>query len=140
MFNIKVVEVETIAQVISEIRKASESKKTIFVDFQTLNKESNETKKFIDGLNRSFDNVEVLTCLSAIHSELYNKKVLNQYKTVSNGIVLSQIDLCLNFGAIFNLHEFTENLPFKFFGTGEVVPDDIEGATAERVLAGIFQF
>jgi len=140
MFNLDIVNVQTIAQVISEIRKAVETKKTIFVDFQTLNREVNETKKFIDGIGRSFDNIEVLTCVSAIHSELYNKKVLNQYKTISTGIVLAQLDLCLNFGAIFNLYEYTEKMPFKFYGTGEVIPDDIEGATAERILAGIFQF
>jgi flagellar biosynthesis GTPase FlhF len=31
-------------------------------------------------------------------------------------------------------------LPLKFFGTGPVVPDDIEAATAERLMAGLFQF
>jgi flagellar biosynthesis GTPase FlhF len=31
------------------------------------------------------------------------------------------------------------NLPIKFFGTGEVIPEDIEAASPERLLAGIFR-
>jgi len=46
----------------------------------------------------------------------------------------------MNFGAIYNVHKSHNKLPLKFFGTGPVVPDDIEGATAERLMAGLFQF
>ena len=84
--------------------------------------------------------MEVLISLSAIHSEIYNRKVVSRYKGLANGIVIANLDLCLNFGALFNITEENADLPLKFYGTGEVVPDDIEAATAERLLAGIFQF
>lgn len=84
--------------------------------------------------------MEVLISLSAIHSEIYNRKVVSRYKSLSEGLVVSNIDNCLNFGGLFNIAHDMQDLPFKFYGTGEVVPDDIEAATGERILAGIFQF
>jgi flagellar biosynthesis GTPase FlhF len=53
-------------------------------------------------------------------------------------MVVNFLDMCMNFGGIFNLATHTPKLPFKLFGTGEVVPEDIESATPERLLAGIF--
>ena len=47
------------------------------------------------------------------------------------------MDLCTNFGTVFNLSEF--QVPFVFFGTGKVIPDDLESSTSERILSGIFQ-
>jgi len=31
-------------------------------------------------------------------------------------------------------------LPYVFFGTGPTVPEDIAAASAERILAGMFDF
>jgi flagellar biosynthesis protein FlhF len=146
VFGLNVIQTNGIAEIVGESRKAIEAGKTVFVDYKAGNDELNkegvpdQTKKFIDGLNRAFDNVEVLVTLSAIHSELYNRKVVAKYRGLSNGLVISHLDECLNFGALFNIGEDHPEQPFKFFGTGEVVPDDLESATAERILAGIFQF
>ena len=63
--------------------------------------------------------------------------VINKYKNLSDGISISMMYLCINFGTIFNLSEF--QIPFIFFGTGKVIPDDLESSTSERVLSGIFQ-
>ena len=55
-----------------------------------------------------------------------------------DGICYGMLDLCLNFTQIFNTAvEF--HTPLKFFSTGEMIPDDIESATPERVLAGMFK-
>lgn len=146
VFGLDVVQTNGIAEIVSECRKAIEQGRTVFVDYKAGNDElgedgvPNQTKKFIDGLRRAFDNVEVLVTLSAIHSELYNRKVVAKYRSLANGMVISHLDECLNFGALFNIGEDHPEQPFKFFGTGEVVPDDLESATAERILAGIFQF
>jgi len=112
----------------------------VFIDYKCNESEINDTKKFIDGLRRAFSKVEVLITLSAIHSELYNRKVLGTYRKLSEGVVVSHLDACLNFGSLFNITQDMKDLPYKFFGTGEVVPNDIEAATAERILAGIFKF
>ncbi|MCO4792737.1 MAG: hypothetical protein KC493_03435 [Bacteriovoracaceae bacterium] len=140
VFQIDVVQSGSISEIVSECRKAVEEGKSVFIDYKVFGKESDETKKFVDGLRRSFDKVEVLVSLSSIHSELYNKKVANRYKSLADGMVITCLDLCLNYGALFNISEEFHELPFKFYGTGEVIPDDLEAATAERILAGIFQF
>ncbi len=140
LFGMSVIKAASIAEIVSECRKATEDGKNVFIDYKCNETESNDTKKFIDGLRRAFSKVEVLITLSAIHTELYNRKVLGTYRRLSDGVVVSHLDACLNFGALFNITQDIKDLPYKFFGTGEIVPDDLEAATAERILAGIFKF
>jgi len=138
-FGIETKVCKTISEIVAATRNSLESKNNVFIDYKAGNQEVNEVKKFIDGLKRSFENVEILVCLSSINSELYNRKVLNRYSSLANGMIVTHLDQCLNFGSLFNLAIDFNKLPYKFFGTGEVVPDDLEAATAERILAGIFQ-
>ncbi|PIP90045.1 MAG: hypothetical protein COW01_09190 [Bdellovibrionales bacterium CG12_big_fil_rev_8_21_14_0_65_38_15] len=128
-----------VPDIIGQTRKAIEANKNVFIDFRNSSEEVQEVKRFVDGLRRSFDKVEVLVSLSAIHAEIYNRKIAARYQGIANGAVVSHLDLCLNFGAIYNVARDYKTMPLKFFGTGEVVPDDIESATAERILAGMFQ-
>lgn len=140
VFGIKVEKVQNFSEVVGLCRKATEAGKSVLVDVRLNSKYTDETKKFIETLKRGFQHVEVLATLSAIHSELYNRKIIARYKDVVDGVIISHVDLCMNFGALFNVHKAHNKLPLKFFGTGPVVPDDIEGATAERLMAGLFQF
>ncbi len=140
VFGIKVEKVQNYPELIGLTRKAVEAGKSVLIDVRLNGKHSDETKKFVETLKRGFHHVEVLTTLSAIHSELYNRKILARYKEIADGVIISHVDLCMNFGALFNVHKGHNKLPLKFFGTGPVVPDDIEGATAERLMGGLFQF
>lgn len=140
VFGIKVEKVQSFSEVVGLCRKALEAGKSVLVDVRLNSKYSDETKKFVETLKRGFQHVEVLCTLSAIHSELYNRKIIARYKEIVDGVIISHVDLCMNFGALFNVHKAHNKLPLKFFGTGPVVPDDIEGATAERLMAGLFQF
>ena len=140
VFGIKVEKVQNFSEVVGLCRKATEAGKSVLVDVRLNSKYTDETKKFVETLKRGFQHVEVLCTLSAIHSELYNRKIIARYKDVVDGVIISHVDLCMNFGALFNVHKAHNKLPLKFFGTGPVVPDDIEGATAERMMAGLFQF
>lgn len=139
MFGLKTVMVQGVPEVVSECRKAVELGKNCFVDFKKLNREGNDVKNFIDGLRRSFKNVEVLICLSAIHSEINNRRVINTYRELLDGMILTHLDKCLNFGSIFNISSDYQKIPLVFFGTGETVPEDLEAASAERILGGMFQ-
>lgn len=140
VFGIKVEKVQNFSEVVGLCRKAVEAGKSVLVDVRLNQKFTDETKKFVETLKRGFQHVEVLCTLSAIHSELYNRKIIARYKEITDGVIISHVDLCMNFGALFNVHKAHNKLPLKFFGTGPVVPDDIEGATAERLMAGLFQF
>ncbi len=139
IFSLQVEEAETIPDYVSSTRRAIGCGRSVFLDYKCVSKKADETKSFIDGLRRSFAKVEVLICLSSIHSETYNRKVVERYSSISDGLIVTQLDLCLNYGSLFNIGEEYEQLPFKFFGTGEVIPEDLEAATSERVLAGMFQ-
>ncbi len=138
-FNIDTYTFNTVSEIVQSTRENIDKGINVFIDYKSGSTEVDDVKKFIDGLKRSFENVEILVCLSSIHTELYNKKVLNRYARMANGLVMTHLDQCLNYGSLFNLAIAYDELPFKFFGTGDVVPDDIENATAERILAGIFQ-
>lgn len=138
VFNLDISTVETLAQLMSEVRKANHDGRSVILDLKFNFKEADETKKFIDTLKRSFDDLEILVNISAIHSEIYNRKILSKYKGFANGAIISYVDQCLSFGSILNLSYDFSALPLKFFGTGATVPDDIEAATAERILAGLF--
>lgn len=140
VFGIRVEKVQNFSELVGLSRKAVEAGKSVLVDVRLNGKHSDETRKFVETLRRGFHHVEVLSTLSAIHSELYNRKILARYKDIIDGVIISHVDLCMNFGALFNVHKSHNKLPLKFFGTGPVVPDDIEGATAERLMAGLFQF
>lgn len=140
VFGLKIHKPQNPAEIVQLARKATESGKSVLVDLRLANKQHDETKKFIESLRRGFHHVEVLITISAIHGELYNRKILSRYKELADGLIISHVDLCLSFGALFNVHRAHPKVPLKFFGTGPVVPDDIESATAERIMAGLFQF
>lgn len=137
-FNLKIVNLSSLSEIVSETRKSIENKKNVFIDLKASLVDMNESKKFIDGLKRAFDSVEVILTLSAINSEIYNKKIVSKYRHTMNAVMFTYLDQCLNFGQLFNISYEYGGLPLTFFSTGEVVPDDIESATSERVVAGIF--
>lgn len=138
VFNLDIANVETLSHLMTEARKALEEKRQVILDIKVNAGKEDESKKVLDTLNRSFKNIEILANISAIHSELYNRKILSKYKDRFDGVIISYVDQCLNYGALVNTHCKHNNLPLKFFGTGPTVPDDIEGASAERILAGMF--
>lgn len=140
VFGIKIEKAQTPSEVVSMARKAFEQRRSVLVDLRLNHKNTEDIKKFVESLRRSFDNVEILCTISAIHAELYNRKILARYKEILDGVIISHVDLCMNFGSLFNIHRHHNNLPLKFIGTGPMVPDDLEGATAERLMGGLFQF
>jgi flagellar biosynthesis protein FlhF len=140
VFGVKVEKVQNFSELVGLSRKSIDAGKSILMDLRLNSKFTDESKKIIEALRRGFQHVEVLGTLSAIHSEIYNRKIIARYKDIIDGVIISHVDLCMNFGALYNIHKAHNKLPLKFFGTGPVVPDDIEGATAERLMAGLFQF
>lgn len=156
MFKIQVAKVNSLTELITECRKCVEIGRSVFVDFRNQSAHTDETMKFIEGMKRAFSNIEVLITISAIHTELYNKKTLAKFRDIAQGVVVSHLDLCLNYGSLLNVHVGPtferveqkaygnnainrEKLPLKFFGTGNIIPDDIEPASPERIIAGMFE-
>lgn len=140
VFDLKYARTNNLSELISKVRAFHQEGRKVFVDYKSENIDLDDTKRFIQGLRRGFKDVEVLTCLSAIHSEIYNTREINRTKDFSDGLVITNLDLCINFGALINLQYFNRDLPFKFFGNGKVIPEDIESASKERILDGLFKF
>ncbi len=140
VFKLDIANVDSLSGLMSEARKAMADGKSIILDVKANGKDTDETKKVMDTLKRSFDHIEFLVTISAINSEMYNRKILSKYKKFTDGIIISYVDQCLNFGALVNVHHANIEVPLKFFGIGQTVPDDIEAASAERILAGMFEF
>ena len=138
MFNIEYKNTTTLAELMGEIRKTVAQERNIILDLKMSFREENESKKFIETIRRSYSNVEFILNISAIQSENYNRKILSKYHGEVEGVIINYLDQCLSFGSIINLHHEFNNVPLKFFGTGAVVPDDIESATAERILVQMF--
>ncbi len=140
IFNLEVAKVETTAEIYAECRKAMEQGKSVFIDFNHNQVKADETKLLVEGLKRSFADVEILLSLSAIAAETYNRKIISKYQDLADGTIISHVDLCLNYGSLLNIHLASDKLPMVFFGTGSIIPDDIEAATPERIIAGMFKF
>lgn len=139
IFQLDLAVVTTVAEMMTECRKAKAAGQSIILDVKAIGKETDETKKIVDTIKRSFDHVEMLVTLSAINSEIYNRKIISKYQDLADGVIITYMDMCMNFGALINTHYAYNELPLKFYGNGPTIPDDIEAATAERLVVGLFQ-
>ena len=139
IFKLDITTVDSLSLLMSEARKAIENQQSMILDLRLSFTDENESKKFLDTVKRAFNQVEFIANLSAINSEIYNRKILTKYQSYLNGVNITYIDQCLSFGPVVNLSSEFSELPLMFFGTGAVVPEDIEAASIERVMAELFQ-
>lgn len=139
LFQIETVCAKGIASIISATRSVESSSKMIFIDYKCSANEIDGSKKLINSLKRTFENIEVLLCVSAIHSESYNRKLFSRYESLVNGAVITNLDLCLNYGSVFNIASRFQEIPLVFYTTGETIPEDIESATSERLIGSLFK-
>lgn len=139
LFQINVLHVQSLAEIVSACRKAQKQNRSVIIDVKSTTKNDSSAKHLVDSLKRTFSNIEVLLTCSALHSESFNGKILAKYKSLASGVIITHVDMCLDFGSILNLHLENSELPLKFFGTGPTVPEDIEAATSERIVASLFK-
>lgn len=138
--DIKSSTVKDLKDILYIIRQNENKYDHFVVNYNCLNNDIEEIKKIINGLNRSYEDVEVLICLSSIHSEEYSEKILTKYQSIGTGLIYTHLDLCMSFSQIFNLSYKYSELPIVYFGNGKTIPSDIEESTRERVLGGIFHW
>ncbi len=136
MLELDVHNVHTLHDLIAKLNRLTHKNRHVFIDLNTNNYPEDHTKKIIHSIKKNFKRVEVLLSLSAIHSELYNKRISQIYKDIADGAVVSHLDLSLNLSALVNV-QFFNKLPYKFFGTGPVIPKDLEEASREKIISHI---
>ncbi len=139
LFGVKVSQANSVGELYNVCRNGLKAGKTVIIDYRQLGA-ADEAKMLLEGLQRSFEDIKVLLCLSAIHAENVNRKIISRYQGMAEGAIMNHMDLCMSYGSIFNLQASSENMPWLFFGTGAMIPDDLELASAERILAGMFNF
>jgi len=94
-----------------------------------------QLKDKISSFRSHFGEVESYLVLSATtrESELYD--AVNRFTLFNpKGLIISKLDEAVIYGAIYNVSQRSK-LPLVYFTTGQVVPDDIEEATGERLVA-----
>lgn len=139
LFNIQYSVTSSLPTMLSEIRKSISNGESVILDIKTSGQDLDTSRKILETLKRSFEFIELLITTSAINAERYNRKIISKYKDFSDGVIISYVDQCMSFGSLLNTHYASLDLPLKFFGTGETIPDDIEAASAERILAAMFR-
>lgn len=89
----------------------------------------------ISSFRSTFAEVESYLVLSATtrESELYD--AVNRFALFNpKGLIISKLDEAVIYGSIYNVSQRSK-LPLVYFTTGQVVPDDIEEATGERLVS-----
>lgn len=137
MLGLKITHTSSFQEAVAAIRKSVEDGVSVFLDLK-LSSQKEESKKMVEGLKRAFPLVEIIVSLSAIHSQGHNLKLLKKFSSLAQGMVVNHLDLCLNFAQVFNLTYNHPDIPMYFFGTGQVVPEDLEAASKERLLGNLF--
>jgi flagellar biosynthesis protein FlhF len=139
MLNLDVTVLNSLPEVITAARKSMQKAEHIILDLKFSNNEDEENKKFLNTLTKTFKNVQVIGTLSALQTEIYNRKILSKYKDFVSGTIITYMDQCLSYGPLINAQYAFKNMPFIFYSTGPVVPEDIESATSERIIASMFE-
>ena len=83
---------------------------------------------------KSYDEFKNLLVLSATTKDSDLIEITKRFSTVPiSGVIFTKLDESTNYGAIFN-HAIRFKLPLTYLTTGQNVPDDIEGASRERLI------
>jgi|GEM_PF-7115040 len=139
LLGIESYECSTIHELVGKVSSEQGLGKNVFVDIgHNLDKNIEDTKRTLASLKRSFNLVDIVLCLSGVHSEAYNLRECHKYGEVIDGLVVSYVDLSMNLTSLVNIQHETSH-PLYFFSTGPVVPRDIEPASKEKILSEIFE-
>lgn len=138
LLDVSVHSVGTTPELIDMVNQLKKKNRPIIVDLKLAGNSSENILQALGGIQRALQRPETLLCLSALHSEQFNSTMLQRYKKSCQGVVLNYLDFCVNYASILNLFGGNEETPLKMFGVGDKIPEDLEAATPERILAGLF--
>jgi flagellar biosynthesis protein FlhF len=108
------------------------------VDMKIRGQDYNNIRSIFSALRKSFSNVEVIGCLSAIHSELYNKKFLHQVHRDVDYVCFTHTDLCINWVTMMNVHCHFPQVPLAALSTGPMIPQDMSEVSLEEFIKNMF--
>lgn len=138
IIGLEVVAVTKPADLITAIKEALNEGHCPVVDMKIRGQDFNNIRSIFSALRKSFSHVEVIGCLSAIHSELYNKKFLHQVHRDIDYICFTHTDLCLNWVSMMNVHSNFAQIPLAIISTGPMIPQDISEIRADEFIKNMF--
>lgn len=115
-----------------------EDKDLIFIDSTGRSHKNihqlNELKSYLD----KCDNMKTYLVLSMSTKNIDFIKTIENYKRIGfDNLILTKFDETYTYGNILNIGYFTEK-PITYISTGQIVPDDIEDATKEKLFKYIW--
>ncbi len=94
-----------------------------------------DLRRFLGGSN----DIEIQLALAAPSSERQQEEAIKNFSPLGfSSIIFTKLDEAATLGPVFNQNVRT-GTPISYFTVGQSVPEDIEEATAKRLLNGIFR-
>lgn len=85
------------------------------------------------------DGIETRLTLSAAASDKQMEEAIRNFSKLRvDGLIFTKLDEAVNLGAVYNQHART-GIPISYFTTGQKVPEDIEEASAKRLIGSMFK-
>jgi len=126
------------SDLIAAVKDALNEDSFPIVDMKVRGQDFNNIRSIFSALRKSFSQVEVIGCLSAIHSELYNKKFLHQIQRDLDLVCFTHTDLCINWVSMMNVHCHYPQLALSVLSTGPMIPQDLSEVKGEDFIKNMF--
>lgn len=126
------------SDLVAAVKEALNEDAFPLIDMKIRGQDYNNVRSLFSALRKSFASVEVIGCLSAIHSELYNKKFLHQVQRDLDLICFTHTDLCINWVSMMNVHCHYSQLPLAALSTGPMIPQDLSEVKGEDFIKNMF--
>ena len=87
----------------------------------------------------AIEDVETRLTLSAAASDKQMEESIRNFSKLRvDGLIFTKLDEAVNLGAVYNQYART-GIPISYFTTGQRVPEDIEEASAKRLIGAMFK-
>lgn len=123
----------SVAEVISIARKIVEKGNNAIVDINLNEIEPEDVASICDYCTNNFEVFRSFLTLNSIHTESINLRLIKKYKNFASVINFTHVDLCLDWGSIFNCM-YLEDVPISYLSRGININSGVERITDETLL------
>lgn len=125
---------------LKEAVRAFGSKDVVLIDTAGRSQRDLSQIDELKGYMAAVPGAETRLTLSAAASDTQLDEAVRNFSRIGvDGFIFTKLDEAVSNGAIYNQLAKT-GLPASYFTTGQRVPEDIEEASARRMLGGLFRF
>ena len=119
---------------LSQTLKEFQNKDLILIDSAGRSQRDEVQMGELRSILKDFKQISNLLVLSATTKDNDLVEITKRFSTIPlKGIVFTKLDESTSYGSIFN-HAIRFKLPLTYLTTGQIVPDDIENASRDRLI------